>query len=299
MERQKEADLTGKVAIVTGASRGIGKRSAIYLARRGVKVVVTARTVDNSQSHLPGTIGQTVSEIEALGGEAVAVGADLSKVEDLENIAATAFDRFGGVDILLNNAAVTVGYNWSTPFLEMPREDWLHHYAVNVHAPFTLMQLTVPSMVSRGGGRIVTVTTGSAEAHRLLEEPHPGGDVAYYHGDETGGIPAPGAAMNIPALWSPAYFSSKRALDRMCNVLAPQLAPKNVFLMNVMPGWVATESSEANHDLGDRADAKMVTMDVPARVLAYFAACEDPIEYTGRVFFAQRELAELGLELDD
>jgi NAD(P)-dependent dehydrogenase (short-subunit alcohol dehydrogenase family) len=299
VERQKEADLTGKVAIVTGASRGIGKRSAIYLARRGVKVVVTARTVDNSQSHLPGTIGQTVSEIEALGGEAVAVGADLSRVEDLENIAQTAFDRFGGVDILLNNAAVTVGYNWSTPFLEMPREDWLHHYAVNVHAPFTLMQLTVPSMVSRGGGRVVTVTTGSAEAHRLLEEPHPGGDVAYYHGDETGGIPAPGAAMNIPALWSPAYFSSKRALDRMCNVLAPQLVPKNVFLMNVMPGWVSTESSEANHDLGDRADAKMVTMDVPARVLAYFAACEDPIEYTGRVFFAQRELAELGLELDD
>ena len=299
MERQKEADLSGKVAIVTGSSRGIGKRTAVMLGRRGVKLVVTARTVDPGQSHLPGTIGQTVAEIEAAGGEAVAVGADLSKVADLENIVATAFDRFGGVDILVNNAAVTVGYNWSTPLLEMPREDWLHHYAVNVHAPFTLMQLTVPSMEARGGGRVVSVTTGSAEAHRLLEEPHPGGDVEYYHGDASGGIPAPGAAMNIPALWSPAYFSSKRALDRMCNVLAPQLAPKNVFLMNVMPGWVATESSEDNTDLGDRADAAMISMDIPARVLTYFAACEDPMEYTGRVFFAQRELAELGLETDD
>jgi NAD(P)-dependent dehydrogenase (short-subunit alcohol dehydrogenase family) len=299
MERHKEADLAGKVAIVTGSSRGIGKATALMLGRRGVKLVVTARSVDPAQTSLPGTIGQTVEEIKAAGGDAVAVGADLSKVEDLENIVQTAFDRFGGVDILVNNAAVTVGYNWSTPFLEMPREDWLHHYAVNVHAPFTLMQLTVPSMVSRGGGRVVTVTTGSAEAHRLLEEPHPGGDVQYYHGDETGGIPAPGAAMNIPALWSPAYFSSKRALDRMCNVLAPQLAPMNVFLMNVMPGWVATESNENNAKLGDREDTLMISKSIPARVNTYFAACEDPMEYTGRVFFAQRELAELGLGVDD
>jgi NAD(P)-dependent dehydrogenase (short-subunit alcohol dehydrogenase family) len=298
MERQNEASLSGKVAIVTGSSRGIGKRTALALARRGARLVVTARTVEASDSHLPGTIGQTVGEIEALGSEAVAVAADLSSEDDLEDVVAAAVDRFGGVDILVNNAAVTVGYNWSAPLLDMPRADWLHHYAVNVHAPFTLMQLVVPSMEARGGGRILNVTTGSAEAHRLLEEPSPASAVRYYHGDETGGIPAPGASMNIPALWSPAYFSSKRALDRLSNVIAPQLVPKNVFVMSVMPGWVATESSEANIELGTRDDAKMVSMDVPARILAYFAACEDPIEYTGRVFFAQREVAELGLDLD-
>jgi short-subunit dehydrogenase len=104
--------------------------------------------------------------------------------------------------------------------------------------------------------------------------------------------------MDIPALWSPAYFSSKRALDRLSNVIAPQLAAKNVFIMSVMPGWVATESAEANTELGDRPDAKMVSMDVPARVLAYFAACTDPLEYTGRVFFAERELSALGLHAD-
>ena len=194
---------------------------------------------------------------------------------------------------------MTVGYSWSAPLLEMPRADWLHHFAVNLHAPFTLAQLVVPSMEARGGGRILNVTTGSAEAHRLVEEPHPASSVRYYHGDESGGIPAPGASMNIPALWSPAYFASKRALDRMSNVLAPQLAARNVFIMGVMPGWVATESSEANTELGDRQDAAMISMDVPARVLAYFAACEDPFEYTGRVFFAQRELAALGLTPDD
>ena len=299
MERQKEATLSGKVAIVTGSSRGIGKRTAIALARRGAQVVVTARTVETSRSELPGTIGQTVAEIESLDAEAIAVAADLSNEDDLEHVVRTAVDRFGGVDILVNNAAVTVGYNWSAPLLEMPRADWLHHYAVNVHAPFTLAQLTVPSMQSRGGGRILNVTTGSAEAHHLAEEPHPASNVRYYSGDSTGGIPAPGASMDIPALWSPAYFSSKRALDRFSNVVAPQLVPKNVFIMSVMPGWVATESSEANTELGDRQDAKMISMDVPARILAYFAACENPLEYTGRVFFAERELAALGLKTDD
>jgi NAD(P)-dependent dehydrogenase (short-subunit alcohol dehydrogenase family) len=299
MERQIEEDLSGKVAIVTGSSRGIGKRTALALARRGVRLVVTARTADPAQSELPGTIGQTVKEIESLGGEAVAVAADLSIEEHLKQIVRTATEQFGGVDILVNNAAVTVGYNWAAPLLDMPRADWLHHFAVNLHAPFTLAQLVVPSMEARGGGRILNVTTGSAEAHRLLEEPNPTSSVRYYSGDSTGGIPAPGASMDIPALWSPAYFASKRALDRFSNVVAPQLVQKNVFIMSVMPGWVATESAEANTELGDREDAQMVSMDVPARVLAYFAACHDPLEYTGRVFFAERELAELGLKTDD
>jgi NAD(P)-dependent dehydrogenase (short-subunit alcohol dehydrogenase family) len=299
MERQKEADLSDKVAIVTGSSRGIGKRTALALARRGARLVVTARTVEASAGGLPGTIGQTVAEIESLGTEAIAVAADLSDEDDLRQVVDRACERFGGVDILVNNAAVTVGFNWAAPLLEMPRADWLHHFAVNVHAPFTLAQLAVPSMEARGGGRIINVTTGSAEAHRLVEEPHPASSVRYYSGDRTGGIPAPGASMDIPALWSPAYFASKRALDRFSNVVAPQLVAKNVFIMSVMPGWVATESSEANAELGDRQDAKMISMAVPARLLAYFAACENPIEYTGRVFFAEREVAALGLGTDD
>src|ERR1035438_190202 len=98
MERQKEADLSGKVAIVTGSSRGIGKRAALALARRGARLVVTARTVEASQNELPGTIGQTVAEIESLGTEAIAVAADLSSTGDLEQVVRSAIDRFGGVD---------------------------------------------------------------------------------------------------------------------------------------------------------------------------------------------------------
>src|SRR6202047_5519432 len=138
MQRQKEADLSGKVAIVTGSSRGIGKRAALALARRGARLVVTARTVAASGSELPGTIGQTVKEIESLGGEAVAVAAALSNEQDLEQVVGTAIDRFDGVDILVNNAAVTVGYNWSAPLLEMPRAEWLAPFAGQLPAPVPL-----------------------------------------------------------------------------------------------------------------------------------------------------------------
>ena len=164
-ERQIEQDLSGKVAIVTGASRGIGRRAALALARRGANVAIAARTVHKG-GELAGTIGGAVAEIEALGAEAIAVATDLSQEEDLQRLVRSAVDRFGGVDILINNAAVTIGHSWAVPIEEMPRADWLYHFAVNLHAPFTLVQLVVPIMEERGGGRILNVTTGSGEVFR-------------------------------------------------------------------------------------------------------------------------------------
>jgi NAD(P)-dependent dehydrogenase (short-subunit alcohol dehydrogenase family) len=280
VECQRELDLAGKVAIVTGASRGIGKAVALALAGRGVDVVVAARTV-NPRQKLPGTIGETVAEIEALGVKSLAVAADLAKEEDLHHLVDSAIDRFGGVDILINNAAVTMGFSWSTPFVEMPRQDWLYHYAVNLHAPFTLMQRVVPSMEERGGGRILNVTTGSAECMRQPEEPPP--------------LDAQGDF----SIASPAYFSSKRGLDRLSNVIAPQLARKNVYVISVMPGLVFTELVDLRMREEGLDGSVAVPMAVPARMLVYFAACANPTEYMGRIFWAERELAELGIELDD
>lgn len=279
MERQEERDLSGKVAIITGASRGIGKRTALALARRGVNVVAAARTVD-ARGDVAGTIGETVAEIESIGGEALAVATDLSKEEDLVRLVQSAIDRFGGVDILVNNAAVTVGHNWDAPIVDMPRADWLYHFAVNLHAPFTLVQLVVPSMEERGGGRILNVTTGSGEVFREPEEPPARESLGEFN------------------LASPAYRASKRALDRLGNVIAPQLARKNIFVVGLMPGFVATEMA-VHRMKGAGVDDMMISMDIPARMLAYFAACEHPMEYAGRIFWAERELEELGLGLDD
>jgi NAD(P)-dependent dehydrogenase (short-subunit alcohol dehydrogenase family) len=280
MQRQREADLAGKVAIITGSSRGIGKRTALALARRGVSIVVTARTVDPRQGELPGTIGQTVAEIESLGAEAIAVAADLAQEEDLRRLVTAATNRFGGVDILINNGAVTNDHGMTTPPLEMPRADWLHHFAVNVHAPFTLMQLVTPIMQARGGGRILNVTTGSGEVMRLPEEPRKMESLGDF------------------SLIMPAYYASKRALDRFANVMAPVLAEKNIFIISLMPGLAASEIAVHRVKTAGMDDSVMVPLDVPARMLAYFAACQDPQEYAGRIFFAERELAELGLGVD-
>ena len=280
MQWQQELDLTGKVVIITGASRGIGKQAAQSFARRGANLVLTARTVE-PDSTLPGTLGETLARIEQMGASALAVPADLASEADLQRIVAAAVERFGGVDVLVNNAAATAGGFWSQGFLELSREDWLYQFAVNVHAPFTLMQLVTPLMERRGGGRILNVTTGSGEVFRLPEEPRKLERVGDF-------------SLNVPG-----YYASKRALDRLGNALAPELASKAIAVIGLMPGLVATEIVSLRVREDGLDDSVAVPMEVPARMLAYFAACADPMEYTGRLFWAERELKELGLDLDD
>jgi NAD(P)-dependent dehydrogenase (short-subunit alcohol dehydrogenase family) len=122
LERQRELDLTGKVVIITGASRGVGKQAALDFARHGANVVLAARTVV-ADSALPGTIGETLGQIEALGGQAIAVATDLAEEKDLKRLVDAAVEHFGGVDILINNAAATTGDIWGKPFLELTREN--------------------------------------------------------------------------------------------------------------------------------------------------------------------------------
>jgi NAD(P)-dependent dehydrogenase (short-subunit alcohol dehydrogenase family) len=273
MERQKELDLTGKVAIVTGASRGVGRLAALNFARRGAKVVLAARTLDPDPT-LPGTLGEALREIERIGGEALVVQTDLGKREDLQKLVDSTVKRFGGVDVLVNNAALTVGSAWSKTFLDLTFEEWTQQFDVNLHAPFLLMQLVTPIMAARGGGRIVNVTTGSGEVFRKVEEPVK-------------------LASNVGRnLLVPGYYASKRALDRLANVIAPELRRMNVFVIGMHPGWVDTEIVHARLEKQNfnpkEGDLRPV----------YFSSCEKPEEYTGRLFWAEREMADMGVPLD-
>lgn len=279
MERQAELDLTGKIVIITGASRGVGKQAALDFAKRGANVVLAARTVE-PDSTLPGTIGETLKQIEELGGQAIAVATDLAEEDDLKRLVNAAVERFGGVDILINNAAATTGDIWGKPFLELTREEWLYQFAVNTHAPFTLTQLVVPIMEKRGGGRIINLSTGSGEVFRLAEEQ-----------------PKLGAVGNF-SLAVPGYYSSKRALDRFGNCMAPEFHAKNIAIIGMHPGLVATELVAIRVKEKGLDPSVAVPMTVPARMLVYFAACEKPMEYTGRLFWAEREMAEMGIPLD-
>jgi NAD(P)-dependent dehydrogenase (short-subunit alcohol dehydrogenase family) len=277
VERQKELDLRGKVVLITGASRGMGKQAALAFARRGANLVVAARTVE-ADGTLPGSLGETVREIEGAG--VLAVQTDLAKEGDLKRLVEAAVARFGGIDILINNAAATTGDMWAKSFLELTREEWLYQFDVNTHAPFTLMQLTAPIMGSRGGGRIINITTGSAEALRLPEEPRAAESVGGFN------------------LTVPGYFASKRAVDRLGNVVAPELARLNIAVIGLHPGLVQTELVDIRVKEHGLDNSTAVPMSTPARMMVYFAACEDPREYSGRIFFAEREMAAMGIEPD-
>jgi len=279
MERQREQPLAGKVVIITGASRGVGKQAALDFAKRGAKIVLAARTVE-PDSALPGTIGETLKDIENLGGQAIAVATDLAREEDLKHLVDAAVERFGGVDVLINNAAATTGDIWGKPFLELTREEWLYQFAVNTHAPFTLTQLVVPLMEKHGGGRIINLSTGSGEVFRQPEE-----------------LPKLKAVGNF-SLAVPGYYSSKRALDRFGNCMAPEFHAKNIAIIGMHPGLVATELVAIRVKEKGLDDSVAVPMTVPARMLVYFAACENPMEYTGRLFWAEREMADMGIELN-
>jgi citronellol/citronellal dehydrogenase len=279
MQRQKEGDIAGKVVIITGASRGVGKQAALDFARRGANVVLAARTVE-TDAHLPGTIGETLRQVRAVGGQAIAVATDLAEERDLQQLVASAVERFGGVDILINNAAATTGDIWGKPFLELTREEWLYQFAVNTHAPFTLTQLVVPLMEKRGGGRIINLSTGSGEVFRQPEE-----------------LPKLKAQGRF-SLAVPGYYCSKRALDRFGNCMAPEFHLKNIAIIGLHPGLVATELVAIRVKEQGLDDSVAVPMTVPSRMLVYFASCEDPWEYTGRLFWAEREMRDMGIALD-
>ena len=150
-------DLGGKVAIVTGASRGVGAATAVALAAEGVRVACAARATDDAPLRLPGTIDETVRRIEEAGGEAMAVPTNLADDDDVEAMVDQTVDAYGGVDVLVNNAAITFPGDLD---LEMKRFDLV--LSVDLRAPLLAIRAVLPSMRARGGGRIVNVSSAAA-----------------------------------------------------------------------------------------------------------------------------------------
>jgi len=138
-------DLTGKVAMVTGASRGLGQAMALALAREGADVVVTSRTAS--------ALRDVCGAIELLGRRAIPVELDVRELESITTATATALGEVGHIDVLLNNA----GCNARGPALDVSWEDWNLVVDTNLRGAFFVSQAVAPSMIDRGRGRIVNI----------------------------------------------------------------------------------------------------------------------------------------------
>jgi citronellol/citronellal dehydrogenase len=145
--------LAGKVAIVTGASRGIGRAIALALAREGCDVTLAAKTVEPNPK-LPGTLGDVAREVESLGRRALAVQTDVRDVLQIEAMVQATVDAFGRVDILVNNA----GALWWQPMLETPPKRFDLVMGVNVRAAFFGCRAVLPHMIRQGSGHIVNMS---------------------------------------------------------------------------------------------------------------------------------------------
>ena len=150
--------LDGKVAIVTGASRGIGQAISELFAEEGAKVVCAARTFNEGDHRmLEGSLTRTIELIRAKGGEAKAVIADVSTEEDCIALVQSARD-YGPVDILVNNAALS----YFQPITEMQTNRWFRAFAVDVHGPFMLAKEVLKDMIPRRSGAIINISSGAA-----------------------------------------------------------------------------------------------------------------------------------------
>jgi citronellol/citronellal dehydrogenase len=259
--------LDGKVALVTGASRGIGAEIAARLAADGAAVAVTARTTDAGSSRFPGTIGETVQAIRAAGGTAEAVPADLADPDDRERLVAAAARALGPVDILVSNAAVT----YFGPVADFPAKRFALMFAVQVEAPVRLAQLVLPGMRAAGAGWIVNVSSVAAR-HPTL----------------------PPAGRNLSG--GTVYGMCKAALERFSTGLAAEVWDDNVAVNALAPNRVVPTAGTLFHKLTSTDDPDAEPPAVMAE--AALALCSrEPHELTGRVAYSQDLLAELGIPL--
>ena len=262
--------MAGKIAIVTGASRGIGRAICTGLARHGVKVVAASRTENDTEfdteaatetgnsagakfaKYASGSISDTVSGIKEAGGTAIAVRCDVSNSHDLESLVAEALETFGRIDILVSNA----GIDCESPVANLDVDLLDRCLAVNVRAPILLCRFALPAMISQGwGGSIFGITSGSALTYRE---------------DRVG------------------YSMSKAALERTLLSLAREVEPHGIAVNALSPGRVDTWMNRN----GDWPGTGHIPMEQPESIIpaAVWLASQSAATFTGH----RVERAEFG-----
>ena len=257
--------LDGKVAIVTGASRGIGKAVALLFAAEGAKVACAARTLGEGEHMLEGSLRTTVSEIEKAGGTALAIQTDISRDEDCANLVDTTRQQLGPADVLVNDAAL----NYYIPIKDYPISRWVRAFAINVHGPFILSQLVLPDMIERKSGAIVNVSSSAAI----------GPGRGPYRASGSGGT---------------MYGTTKAALERFSQGLAQEVYQDGVSVTCLSPSQVVPTPGTVYHKLVNALDDPRGEPPETMAKAILLLSTEPLDKVTGRVTYSQAILKEFG-----
>lgn len=270
------------VALVTGASRGIGKAAALALAEAGVDVACTARTARRGEGRddsdvgdgapLPGSLEETAEAVEARGARALPLVADVLAPETLLAAAGTVVDTWGHIDVLVNNAIYT-GPGGMVPFLALTPEQLRLRLEGNVVAPVVLTQAVLPGMLGRGRGTVVNVSSHVA-------------------------VGDPPAAVGQGG-WGFAYAASKAAFHKMVGMLTVELGGRGIVAFNVDPGFVDTEKQLRNAERNGLAGHyRGAPPSVPGAVIAWLATAPEAAALAGQTVRAQKLALERALHPD-
>ena len=234
------------VAVVTGASRGIGRHIALALARDGMDIVCAARSTKDAPSKLPGTIEETADQVEALGGRALAVACDIREEAQVDAMIVQTIDAFGRLDLLVNNAAVVA----PAPFAEITTKRWDLMLDVNLRGTMLCSRAVLPQMLEQGAGRIINISSGAVTDAEVTAR--------------LGIIP---------------YAVSKAAVEALTEALAVELQPRGIAVNCLrIESAIATEGAR----LADPGvDTEWEQPEAAAEAVRWIASRE--VGYTGRV----------------
>jgi len=259
--------MAGRTAVVTGASRGIGRAIAELLAAEGARVACVARTLREGDHRLEGSLDSTVAAIRGAGGEATAAAADISAESECLKLVETARAAYGRIDTLVNNAAL----NYYIPTVEYPTSRCIKAFAVNVHAPFILSKAVLPDMIAGRRGAIVNISSGSAIGP---------GRGPYKDQTVRGGV---------------MYGATKAALERFTQGLAQEVSQHGgIAVACVSPSRTVPTPGTVYHKLMASLDDPRGEPPIMMARAVLLLASEPPDKVNGRVTYSQQILKQFG-----
>ena len=273
-----------KVAFITGASRGIGRETALAFARAGFDLAISARSLDEGESHahglrnpdgtpLPGSLNATAAAVRELGRKVLVVPMDLLDSDSVLAASRAVFAEYGQVDVLVNNA-IYQGSDLNAPFMQLQPETLERVFQGYMLSPFLLTRAVVSQMLEQGGGVVINVTSGAGET----DPPVAAGK---------GG-------------WGYAYGAGKAAVSRLSGILSVELGEQGIRAYTLNPGVVTTDALRAT--IGDKGvialRAGSAPPEVPAAVMLWLATDAGAVDYQCKTIHCQPFALEHGIVED-